>query len=91
MIPPGVHFVYFSVKTAPRIGFFHNFKGREIVVRKWDEKLEDMSIQPVSDAEVCLILCFGNFFFCSICLEKVFVFIASGICGISCKNFSGET
>ncbi|UMM16342.1 hypothetical protein L5515_013388 [Caenorhabditis briggsae] len=40
MIPPGVHFVYCSIKSAPRIGFFHNFKAGEIVVKKWNKEAE---------------------------------------------------
>lgn len=59
MIPPGVHFVYFSVKTAPRIGFFHYFKEREIVVRKWDAKSEDMLIGDVDEAEVSTFCCYS--------------------------------
>ncbi|RCN25846.1 AAR2 protein [Ancylostoma caninum] len=43
MIPAGVHFVYCSVKGAPRIGFFHNFKSEEIVVKKWDKQKETFS------------------------------------------------
>ncbi|KAI1716149.1 AAR2 protein [Ditylenchus destructor] len=42
MIPPGLHFVYMSVKDAPRIGFFYNFRQKEVVVRKWDKAAEDL-------------------------------------------------
>ncbi|VDK47737.1 unnamed protein product [Anisakis simplex] len=52
MIPPGVHFVYFSVKTAPRIGFFHCFKEQEIVVRKWDLTQEDLSNDVLTGDEI---------------------------------------
>ncbi|VDM38564.1 unnamed protein product [Toxocara canis] len=52
MIPPGVHFIFFSVKTAPRIGFFHYFKEKEIVVRKWDHLKEDMLTEPTTAEEV---------------------------------------
>lgn len=55
MIPPGVHFIYFSVNTAPRIGFFHCFKPREVLVRKWDPKREDMMVSPVDEEEVSRI------------------------------------
>ncbi|XP_046572116.1 protein AAR2 homolog [Haliotis rubra] len=53
MIPPGIHFVYFSAcnkegQTAPRSGFFHNFQPREIVVRKWDKLTEDMTSEGVT-------------------------------------------
>ncbi|KHN72383.1 Protein AAR2 -like protein [Toxocara canis] len=55
MIPPGVHFIFFSVKTAPRIGFFHYFKEKEIVVRKWDHLKEDMLTEPTTAEEVTRI------------------------------------
>ena len=48
MIPPGIHFVYYSSvnlgtrSTAPRTGFFHNFGRGEMVVRRWDPKIEDV-------------------------------------------------
>jgi hypothetical protein len=29
--------------TAPRVGFVHNFKKSEFVVKKWDSALEDIS------------------------------------------------
>uniref|UniRef100_A0AC35TK03 Protein AAR2 homolog n=1 Tax=Rhabditophanes sp. KR3021 TaxID=114890 RepID=A0AC35TK03_9BILA len=40
LIPRGVHFIYISYKDAPRIGFFHHFKEREIMMKKWDKKEE---------------------------------------------------
>ncbi|VDL83849.1 unnamed protein product [Nippostrongylus brasiliensis] len=52
MIPAGVHFVYCSVKGAPRIGFFHNFKSEEIVAKRWDAKKETFSDEVVSDEEI---------------------------------------
>ncbi|VDN02662.1 unnamed protein product [Thelazia callipaeda] len=52
MVPPGVHFVFFSVKTAPRIGFFHDFKEKEVLVRKWDSSREDMVVESVPSNEV---------------------------------------
>lgn len=56
MIPPGIHFIYFSAvsrqgDTAPRTGFFHVFKQREIVVRHYDEKAEDLK-EDVDPEEV---------------------------------------
>ncbi|XP_071174699.1 protein AAR2 homolog isoform X2 [Mytilus edulis] len=47
MIPAGLHFVYYSAcnkegQTAPRTGFFYNFRKKEIVVRKWNRLLEDI-------------------------------------------------
>uniref|UniRef100_A0A1I8BST8 Protein AAR2 homolog n=1 Tax=Meloidogyne hapla TaxID=6305 RepID=A0A1I8BST8_MELHA len=48
MIPPGIHFISMSVPGAPKIAFFHNFTLKEIVLRKWDKKNEDL-INCVSD------------------------------------------
>lgn len=66
MIPPGVHFIYASVKEAPRIGFFHNFQPGEILIRKWDKKDETFSDYKANDEEVSevlnvLILCMNLF------------------------------
>ncbi|MFH4980987.1 hypothetical protein AB6A40_007696 [Gnathostoma spinigerum] len=55
MIPPGVHFIYFSVKNAPRIGFFHDFKEREVLIRKWDHSREDMMIDVMHTEEASKI------------------------------------
>uniref|UniRef100_T1IJM4 Protein AAR2 homolog n=1 Tax=Strigamia maritima TaxID=126957 RepID=T1IJM4_STRMM len=57
MIPPGIHFVYYSAvssdnQTAPRTGFFHSFKKGEIVVKKWDNYLEDIKDEVISDEEI---------------------------------------
>lgn len=52
MIPPGIHFVYFSVKDAPRIGFFYNFQPQEIIMRKWDKGNEDISNYKENSEEV---------------------------------------
>lgn len=30
-------------ELAPRVGFFHNFKKSDFLVKKWDKKLEDLS------------------------------------------------
>nr|XP_045599708.1 protein AAR2 homolog [Procambarus clarkii]XP_045599709.1 protein AAR2 homolog [Procambarus clarkii]XP_045599710.1 protein AAR2 homolog [Procambarus clarkii]XP_045599712.1 protein AAR2 homolog [Procambarus clarkii] len=57
MIPPGLHFIYFSAvsrqgDTAPRTGFFHVFKQREILVRHYDPKAEDLIEEDVNSEEV---------------------------------------
>uniref|UniRef100_A0A914H0E4 Protein AAR2 homolog n=1 Tax=Globodera rostochiensis TaxID=31243 RepID=A0A914H0E4_GLORO len=49
MIPPGVHFVYFSVPGAPRIAFFHCFQEKEVVLRRWDKQSEDLVPDYKSD------------------------------------------
>lgn len=59
MIPPGIHYIFYSSVdqttggTAPRAGFFYNFKQGEFVVRKWDIDEETMSKQMVSEKDVC--------------------------------------
>ena len=45
MIPPGLHFIYFSPtdkkgNLGMRTGFFHHFKLKEIVVKKWNAQTE---------------------------------------------------
>uniref|UniRef100_A0A0N4ZKR9 Protein AAR2 homolog n=1 Tax=Parastrongyloides trichosuri TaxID=131310 RepID=A0A0N4ZKR9_PARTI len=40
MIPPGVHYICVSYKGAPRIGFFHCFKDKEIMMKKWNKEKE---------------------------------------------------
>ncbi|XP_054760204.2 protein AAR2 homolog [Lytechinus pictus] len=56
MIPPGVHFVYYSAVNlksrdcAPRTGFFHCFKPREIVIKRWDGGIEDLVDVKVTDS-----------------------------------------
>ncbi|XP_033096747.1 protein AAR2 homolog [Anneissia japonica] len=56
MIPPGMHFVHYSATSsygiAPRTGFFHYFKGKEVVVKKWDKLNEEMSSEVASSEEV---------------------------------------
>ncbi|XP_077985016.1 protein AAR2 homolog [Glandiceps talaboti] len=57
MIPPGVHFIYYSAvsKTndvAPRSGFFYHFKQREILVKKWNARLEDISDFKATEEEM---------------------------------------
>lgn len=51
MIPPGVHLIYVSAiskgeteqqqTTGPRCGFFHDFKPKEILIKKWSVGEED--------------------------------------------------
>ncbi|XP_074601394.1 protein AAR2 homolog [Brevipalpus obovatus] len=59
MIPPGLHFIHFSAvssddfrQSAPRTGFFHVFNCKEVLVRRWDAKTEDISDEKVSDEEI---------------------------------------
>ncbi len=61
MIPSGLHFVNWSSVSkegsmGPKTGFFHNFGQKEVLVRKFDQKLEDV-IDTLPDDEVnsCLI------------------------------------
>lgn len=57
MIPPGIHFVYYSSQGPDsstggiRTGFFHNFKQREVLVKKWDKYNEDIQLGVVSAEE----------------------------------------
>lgn len=51
MIPPGPHFVYTAADgqygdTAARVGFVHHFKRQEIVIREWDDQLEELKERP---------------------------------------------
>lgn len=45
MIPPGIHFIYFSVSDkygniGLRNGFFHDFKAKQIIAKKWNHQTE---------------------------------------------------
>ncbi|XP_022109074.1 protein AAR2 homolog [Acanthaster planci] len=57
MIPPGVHFVYYSAVnvrdrcTAPRMGFFHCFRRREVMVLSWSKRDEDAVEHFLEDGE----------------------------------------
>ncbi|VDP15455.1 unnamed protein product [Soboliphyme baturini] len=47
MIPPGLHLIYVSAASkeghlAPRVAFFHNFREKEVLVKKWDSKNEEL-------------------------------------------------
>lgn len=57
MIPPGIHYIFYSSvdstgDIAPRSGFFYNFRKGEVLVKKWDSKLEDLSKEIVSEEEI---------------------------------------
>ncbi|KAJ8929119.1 hypothetical protein NQ314_018233 [Rhamnusium bicolor] len=57
MIPLGVHYIFYSAvsdtgDTAPRTGFFHNFKRAEVLVKKWDNKNERISTEVINESEV---------------------------------------
>ncbi|CAD6191770.1 unnamed protein product [Caenorhabditis auriculariae] len=52
MIPPGVHFVYCSIRGMPRIGFFHTFKSGDILVKKWDRQKEDFCDEVVTEDDI---------------------------------------
>lgn len=57
MIPPGIHFVYYSSGNADssaggmRTGFFYNFKQKEVLVKKWDKYNEDIQAGTVKTEE----------------------------------------
>lgn len=54
-IPPGIHFIFYSAVgnrfegLAPRNGFFHFFHSGDVVVRKWDQKTEDIEDGSISE------------------------------------------
>lgn len=57
MIPPGIHFIHYSAVskdgcTAPRTGFFHYFKPKEILVKKWDHSEEVLKSIESSEEEI---------------------------------------
>ncbi|XP_017783525.1 PREDICTED: protein AAR2 homolog [Nicrophorus vespilloides] len=57
MIPPGIHYIFYSAvgsygEISPRVGFFHNFRKSELLVKKWDKEKEDISSEEVSESEV---------------------------------------
>lgn len=56
MIPVGPHFVYTAADgqygdTAARVGFVHYFKRQEIVIREWDDQLEELKEWPKNRVE----------------------------------------
>ncbi|CAO3657900.1 unnamed protein product [Rhizopus stolonifer] len=44
LIPPGLHFIYFSKEGVQgiRTGFFHFFESKEVLVRTWNPQIEDL-------------------------------------------------
>lgn len=59
MIPAGIHYVYYSAvnennyeESSFRSGFFYNFRKGELVVKKWDRKTEEISLEEVSESEI---------------------------------------
>nr|CAB3219600.1 protein AAR2 homolog [Phallusia mammillata] len=61
MIPPGVHFVFYNTvskyggQPAPRTGFFHNFKSKEIMVKRWSPQTEELLDQHCIEDELTAI------------------------------------
>nr|XP_033770989.1 protein AAR2 homolog isoform X2 [Geotrypetes seraphini] len=58
MIPPGIHFIYFSSssplhgqETGPRTGCFLDLKQRDFLVLHWDPKKEQVDLTPASEEE----------------------------------------
>ncbi|KAJ1732470.1 hypothetical protein LPJ61_002026 [Coemansia biformis] len=56
MIPPGIHYVHYSAvnnekQPGMRSGFFHDFKPREVVVRRWSSIDEDLMAADAVGAE----------------------------------------
>ncbi|KAF6027201.1 hypothetical protein EB796_014491 [Bugula neritina] len=57
MIPPGLHFIYFSScssegQLASRTGFFRYFREREVVVRKWNSFVETFDPEITDEEEL---------------------------------------
>lgn len=57
MIPPGMHYVFYCAKnkfndSAPRSGFFVNFKRHEIITKKWCHIQEQIVDDEKSEQEV---------------------------------------
>lgn len=57
MIPKGIHYIFYSAvnsyqETSLRSGFFYNFRQGEFIVKKWDEQMEEISAEEVSENEV---------------------------------------
>ncbi|XP_034937138.1 protein AAR2 homolog [Chelonus insularis] len=54
MIPPGIHFIHYSATdaygdAAPRVGFFHNFHEKEIVVKRWSITDEEVHMEDLDN------------------------------------------
>ena len=57
MIPPGPHFVSCASKgpygdMAPRVGFIHYYKEREIIIREWNQGTEELAVRTKGDADL---------------------------------------
>ncbi|KAH8384008.1 hypothetical protein KR009_011720 [Drosophila setifemur] len=57
MIPPGVHYVWCASRgpygdAAPRVGFVHFFHPNEILVREWDNELEELRPRRIAEPEL---------------------------------------
>lgn len=57
MIPPGVHYVWCASRgpygdAAPRVGFVHYFHQNEILVREWDNELEELRPRRTAEPEL---------------------------------------
>lgn len=57
MIPPGIHYVFYNAVDDEnavefRNGFFHWFRKGEVLVRKWNKRLEDISEDIVAEMEI---------------------------------------
>lgn len=57
MIPPGFHYVYCASKSlyndsAPRVGFLHNFKENEILIREWNVESEELQVRVRGDPQI---------------------------------------
>lgn len=57
MIPPGVHYIYFSVadkygSVGMRNGFFHDFKLKEVVAKKWNKQAEAIEDYTLDEGQL---------------------------------------
>ncbi|RNA16957.1 AAR2 -like protein [Brachionus plicatilis] len=57
MIPPGIHFIYFSVSDkygniGIRSGFFHDFKVKQVIAKKWNQQSETMEDYIMSEDQI---------------------------------------
>jgi A1 cistron-splicing factor AAR2 len=48
-IPKGIHYVYYSLKNGPRIGFFYDFAIGKVMAWKWNEKDEEFIRETDAD------------------------------------------
>jgi A1 cistron-splicing factor AAR2 len=58
LIPPGAHFIYSSSRdgfgntSTARNGFIHYFRAGEIVVKEWNQQLEELQNRTKGDLEL---------------------------------------